>query len=258
MPTLDNLGSHADGSLIAESQAQKEITSNALDNLVSNATQKPLAITITDAAGSPAVANRTLTDDEFFGNLFFRLSGSPTVAIEVLVPAAGNHLFVVENTTGRVATLGTDSGGSPGGTTVQVLDGATRILHSDGTDLREIGSGAPYDIGMFVPTVTEGALAAQILVLRPFTLRAGAPGSQAKAFAVTSSGEDPVVFDVRRNNVSFGTVTFDPPTDTGVFTQASDRSFGVGDLLQIVNPVFGSPAPETTLANVSVTFKIDL
>ena len=68
MTTLDNLGAHADGALIAQSQSQKEVTSNALDNLLSNATQKPLAVTITDAAGSPTSADRTLSDDEFFGH----------------------------------------------------------------------------------------------------------------------------------------------------------------------------------------------
>jgi len=66
MVDLNNLGDHTEGTLIAESQAQKATTSNSLDNLLSDATQLPLDITIT--------GNRTLTDDEFFGHLIFELS----------------------------------------------------------------------------------------------------------------------------------------------------------------------------------------
>ena len=44
MAIIDNLGAHADGTLIAQSQSQKEITSNALDNLLSNATQAVLSV----------------------------------------------------------------------------------------------------------------------------------------------------------------------------------------------------------------------
>ena len=61
--TIQNLGTASTGALITEGQKQKEIRSNELDNLISDATQKPLAITISDAAGSPTSSDRTLTDD---------------------------------------------------------------------------------------------------------------------------------------------------------------------------------------------------
>ena len=130
MTTLDNLGGHADGALIAQSQSQKEVTSNALDNLLSNATQKPLAVTITDAAGSPTSADRTLSDDEFFGHHLFNLTGSPSVAFDLTVPASGNHTFAVRNDSGQTATVTTG-----GGATVAVATGNRRILHADGTDV---------------------------------------------------------------------------------------------------------------------------
>jgi len=41
MTQINNLGDHVDGTLIAEAHATKATTSNAIDNLVSDATQKP-------------------------------------------------------------------------------------------------------------------------------------------------------------------------------------------------------------------------
>ena len=130
MATLDNLGTHADGVLIAQSQSQKEVTSNALDNLLSNATQKVLSIVIADAAGSPTVADRTLSNDEFFGHVLFALSGTPGVAFDLILPAAGQHVFAVRNQSGQTVTARVVAGAS-----VAVADAQSRLLHSDGTDV---------------------------------------------------------------------------------------------------------------------------
>ncbi len=135
MPTLDNLGAHADGELIAQSQSQKEVTSNALDNLLSNATQKVLSITIADGAGSPTQADRTLTADEFFGSFLFLLSGTPSVAFQLSLPASGNHAFAVRNDSGQTATVK-----SGAGSTVDVSAGSLKLLHSDGSDIRTLGA----------------------------------------------------------------------------------------------------------------------
>ena len=130
MANLDNLGTHADGALIAQSQAQKEVTSNALDNLRSNATQGVLALTISDSAGSPSSADRTLGDDEFFGHFLVALSGTPSLAFDVVLPASGNHVFAARNQTGQSATLRVG-----GGASVTLATGTARLLHSDGADV---------------------------------------------------------------------------------------------------------------------------
>jgi len=154
MTQIDNLGDHVDGTLIAESQAQKATTSNSLDNLVSNATQKPFSITIT--------ANRTLDDDEFFGNHLFDLSGSPASDFSLFLPATGNHKFVVRNTTGKIATV--DAGVS-GGTVVTVSDGQSKELHSDGTSVIETSTGGSglqtiwIPAAAMQPTVSNGCAA---------------------------------------------------------------------------------------------------
>lgn len=128
MVDMNNLGDHVDGTLIAESQAQKATTSNALDNLLSDATQKILSKTIT--------GNTTLNDDEFFGSFFVDLGGTPAADFSLFLPNSGSHAFIVRNGTGKVATV--DSGVS-GGTTVIVSDGEIKFIHADGTDTVEIG-----------------------------------------------------------------------------------------------------------------------
>lgn len=130
MTTLDNLGAHSDATLIAQSQAQKEVTSNALDNLLSNATQGRATVVIQDV-GSPANADKTLTADEFFGVFLLHLTGGPTVAFEVLVPSGGLHMFAVRNDTGQTATIRTTGVGD----TVVLAAAQRRLLHADGLDV---------------------------------------------------------------------------------------------------------------------------
>ena len=130
MANLDNLGTHADGALIAQSQSQKEVTSNALDNLLSNATQGVLDITISDSVDSPTSADRTLSDDEFFGHFLVSLSGSPSLAFDVVLPASGSHVFAARNQTGQSATFRVG-----GGASVTLATGTARLLHSNGTDV---------------------------------------------------------------------------------------------------------------------------
>jgi len=130
MAILDNLGTHVDGTLIAQSQSQKEVTSNALDNLLSGATQGVLSVAIADAAGSPTTADRTLNDDEFFGSFLLVLTGSPSVPFDLILPAAGSHAFALRNVTAQAVTLRVG-----GGASVTVAGGQSRIAHSDGTDV---------------------------------------------------------------------------------------------------------------------------
>ena len=130
MANLDNLGTHADGALIAQSQSQKEVTSNALDNLLSNATQSVVTITITDSLDSPTTAGRTLSDDEFFGNFLISLTGTPSLAFDVELPSGGSHFFAARNASGQSATFKIGAGLS-----VTLAASTVRLLHSDGTDV---------------------------------------------------------------------------------------------------------------------------
>jgi hypothetical protein len=135
MANIDNLGTHVDGTLIAQSQSQKEVTSNALDNLLSNATQALLSVAVSDSPDSPTTADRALIDDEFFGHFLIVLTGTPSLAFDLILPAAGSHVFAVRNATGQSATMRV-----AGGSSVTLADGVTRLLHSDGTDVTALAA----------------------------------------------------------------------------------------------------------------------
>ncbi len=253
--TLNNAGSHPNATLVAQAQKQKEVVSNALDNLISDMTQKPLAVTISDGGGSPTSSDRTLTVTEFFGSLEFRFTGSPTVAPTLTVPATDNHRFVVDNATGQTMTVTTG-----GGTTVDVSTGSTATLHSDGTDIRQLGiSGGAYDVGFYIANVTDEALLGQAVAVRAFTIPASATGSQGRARNVGTSGDDDLVLSLQKNGSEFGTLTFANLDANGVFSVASAASFAANDLLQIFAPDFGSPVEDAIgHSGISLTFKVDI
>lgn len=197
MTQINNLGDATEGTLIAESQATKATTSNSLDNLLSDATQKLLSKTIT--------GNTTLTDDEFFASFFFDLGGTPASDFSLFSPASGSHTYCVRNGTGKVATV--DVTGSPG-TSVTIADGGIKFLHSDGTDVVELVTGG---IGLqtiwipasaMQPTVSNGCAA-----LANVEVAAGQPDQHVLAF-------DTVADEHAQFEVAFpkswdeGTVTF--------------------------------------------------
>jgi hypothetical protein len=257
--TLDNLGQHSDGTLIAQAQAQKEVTSNALDNLLANATQKRLAVALSDLPGSPTLSEATLGVDAFFGHAVFDLGGTPSAALGLLlVPAGGAHLFAVTNRSGIAVAVAVDGAGSPAGAQAVVPAAGAKLLHSDGANVAEISSGAgaqPYDLALFLPTVAADVLLAQVVAARAYTLPAALAGSRARAATPPASGEPDTALSLRRNGAAFGTLTFAALDDAGVFAAAGPTSFAPGDLLQIFGPALGSPAPSPALAGVAVTFR---
>lgn len=259
MTTLDNLGQHSDGTLIAQSQAQKEVTSNALDNLLANATQSRRAVTLADLAGSPTRSEAVLSVDEFFATALFELGGSPTAALGLLlVPAGGAHLFAVSNQSGIPISVAVGEAGSPAGAQVPVTAGGAKLLHSDGTDIAEIASGVgaqPYDLAFHIPTIADGALLAQAVAARAFILPAALADSRARAATAPASGEPDAVLSLRKNGVEFATLTFFALDAAGVFAAPGATVFAPGDLLQIQGPALGSPTPALALADVSVTLR---
>lgn len=72
------------------------------------------------------------------------------------------------------------------------------------------------------------------------------------ARATTANTTD-VVFDVRKNNTSIGTITFSANTTTGVIAvpQASDLNFTTGDYIELYAPATGID----TLAGMTVVFR---
>ena len=267
MTTLANLGAHADGVLIAQSQSQKEVTSNALDDLLSNATQKPLAVSISDVTGSPLSADRTLTDDEFFGAVLFQLSGTPTVAFDLQLPTAGNHAFVVQNDTAQTATVVSGGGG-----TVDIAAGKRRWLHSNGTEVIALapvhdttGSGGGATVALasdldawFAGKPGPGELIWRWTMTREITLPADLVGSH--GYAGIPAADVAAVFDLWHDDGAsptpglIGSVAFPVGQNAATFANAGSPGAAVvlmpGDILELRAPP-GSPA-DSALADISL------
>ncbi len=256
MTNLNNLGGHSNSTLLEEDppfDPDKPAISDKLDNLLSDATQKPLEITISDV-GSPEQADRTLTSDEFFGHRVFILSGSPGIPFSLICPASGDHEFDVVNGAGDTCTVTTEAGDE-----VDIFDGLAKVLHSDGTDVLErMSTGQPYDLPFYIPTVTDGALLDQMVIARALTIEAGAPGSRARANFIGASGDDDLILSLRKNGTEFGTVTFPNLQNGGSFSVGSATAFAAGDRLEILAPDFGSPVAAPGHSAVSITFKVEI
>ena len=254
MVQINNLGGHSTGTLLEtdSSDTDKPAISDALANLISDANQKPLSITISDI-GSPENADRTLTANEFFGHYVFILSGTPGIPFSLICPASGNHEFAVINGSDDICTV------TAAGQEIPILNGLTKILHNDGTDIKErMSTGEAYDLSFYIPTVADGALLDQLVAARAFTLPASVPGSKARANFIGTSGDDDLILSLRKNGIEFGTATFPNLDANGVFAVASVTSFAIGDRLQVFAPDFGSPVVQVAHSGISITFKIDI
>jgi hypothetical protein len=233
---------------VAAAQNQKHVTINnalvALDNAMNSATGKVIA------------GNTTLTNSEFRGALLFPLTGTPGVAFEFNVPGGVNRLFAVRNATGFAATVQVDGGG---GESVELADGDSFILYSDGTDILALGGGGSaspggaYDIRFgFQATPTTEQVLDTIPIVRDVTFPANFAGS------VGSVGTNPTSsFEVstQDDSVEIGTITIG--TD-GSFTFATaggtPKTVSAGSLLTFVAPT----SADATVANAVATLLGDI
>ncbi len=118
------------------------------------------------------------------------------------------------------------------------------MAREEGTSYEVISR--PADVGIFVQGLPSNSeLVLRLEVPRAFTIPSGGTGSQASA-RVASTGN--VAFDLLKNGVSFGTVTFNVSA-TGSFTVASATSFAAGDVLTITAPA----TADATLEDISIT-----
>lgn len=107
------------------------------------------------------------------------------------------------------------------------------------------GSVVTYDIGMFLPGVYLANQTVLLLPLeRPVRFAAALVPSTA-ACGTTATGT--VVFTLARNGTSFGTMTFNPGSSTGIYASVG-ATFSVGDILTITS----SSTADATLANIGL------
>ena len=253
MTTLPNLGAHTDGEHIVQSQSQKEVTSNGLDDLLDNSVNKVVAVVCSDG-GNGFV---TVVEDDYLAAGVLHLipeQGSPGLSADFnLIVTAASKRFGVWNQSGFTATV--EGGGSPT-SSVTVEDGEFAVLHSvAGETIIKISQ--LYDIAFFLAGVpTFDAVGGLLVAVRALTIPAGATGSQAYSDTPPNSGEVDRVFDVQKNGSSVGSITFASLATTGTFSVASDIVLAAGDRVAIVNPASGDG--ETAMANIAVTFKVSI
>lgn len=127
---LDNLGGHTDGGTITVGQDTKEVTSNALDNLLDNSQNQTTAF-VTTAGGTLSLATPQANLDLYLDSGLIRLTGSPAGAFIVEVPD-GDRRVAFENVSGQGVTIDTVTGATP---TVIIPDGVTKLLQVRGIEI---------------------------------------------------------------------------------------------------------------------------
>jgi hypothetical protein len=128
------------------------------------------------------------------------------------------------------------------------IQNTRRTFFSIKVEERDDVQALTHDIHHFfagTPTVSVTAFA--VVAGTDFTLPTSLTDSAAYAEIAPSGGS--VVFDVQKNGVSIGSVTFASGSNTATFTFAADVSFANGDVLSIV-----SPSNLRSMANISFTF----
>jgi hypothetical protein len=226
---------------VAAAQNQKEVTINdaidALDRAVTDLLTKDLT-----AETSPLA----LTATEALRSVALRFTGTPAGAFTIHVPASRKGWHVLNDTT-VVVTVKTPAGAgvdvAPGGRAILYCDGADVVLVADSTAV-----GAPYDVGGSVGGQPD---AGETILRYPFpravSFAAGLPGS--RGVAGTAPAAD-ATLDLRRNAVSFGTMTFAAASTTATFAVPSEVSFAAGDVLTVVAPT----PQDSALADLGFSF----
>lgn len=235
MVTTPNLGiTH-----LTSNQNQPEVTVNAAIDQLDNAMNREFPITVT--------GNVVIAAADFNANYRFVLTGSPASDFLVTIPE-NQRVFSLQNDTSKVATV--ENLASPTGATVEIQPYSGAVMQTDGSDVTVEGR------EFFIAGFISGTAASDQFMLRfkapfDFTIKAGAPGSQASVGTNPQDGGSPsqAVFTLEKNGSSFGDVTFgDDGTPT--FNVASDAAFVRGtDVLEIAAPF----TADSALADINIT-----
>jgi hypothetical protein len=104
----------------------------------------------------------------------------------------------------------------------------------------------PFDLTAFYPGVpSANALVTRVPVARAVTFPASLAGSIAKASVAATATAN---FNVQKNSISVGTITFAAGATSATFTAASPITCATGDVLSIVAP----STADATLANIGI------
>jgi hypothetical protein len=234
---------------VASGQNNKETTINDADIALERATNDILEVNM-------SAGNVTLTVAQFTRHMVFRATAMPgnrqlTVPNNVGagVSTAKRVFAVIHDTDGDYdLTITTGAGG---GTNVVLKKGMRALISSDGTHLRLVtvaGGDSGISIAAYIPgTVPSSTTMLRYTAATDFTLPAGLVGSFGSLVIGPDGGS--VSFDLRLNNVSFGSMDFADGNDQATFSLASDRVVAPGDVISV-----NSPTDIYDAADLSFTF----
>lgn len=169
-------------------------------------------------------------------------------------PSEGDRYLVGDTPTGAWAghaeQIAYYSGGwqflepLPGWRAYVVGDSTYLYEESDWDPITVSGIG-PYDVGAMVAGVPDAdAVCLRYAFPREVTFAAGLSPSQGVADVAATGDTD---FDIQRNGVSVGTMSFATSATTATFAMASETVFDAGDVLTVIAP----NTPDATLADIS-------
>lgn len=135
------------------------------------------------------------------------------------------------------------------GTNWAGVSGGEQPVWFDGTNWQPFSDiGGPYDCGGYYPS-TPGASVMMMrhVFVRDVSFPADLAGSKASAVTAATAQTD---FDLKKNNVSFGTMRFAAAATTCTFVGVSATTFTSADVLTVISP----GTPDATLADIGWMF----
>lgn len=221
---------------VSAGQNNKEVTINDATLAMERATNDILTVNL-------LAGDVTLTPAQFTRHMVFRCVNATvnrTLTIPHNVGEGANtarRVFAVINDFAVDSDLHITTGVS-GGSNIVLRKDMRALISSDGTNLRLItvaGGAAGISIAAYIPGEQPGASA----LLRytsaiDFTLPAGLIDSFGSAVIAPEGGS--VSFDLRLNNVSFGSMDFGDGETTATFSLASPRIVSKGDVISVLSP----------------------
>lgn len=233
---------------VASGQNNKETTINDADIALERATNDILEVNM-------SAGNVTLTVAQFTRHMVFRATAMPgnrqlTIPNNVGAGAStAKRVFAVIHDTDADYDL-TITTGVGGGTNVVLKKAMRALISSDGTHLRLVtvaGGDAGISIAAYVPGETPAATTLlRYTSATDFVLPAGLVGSFGSAFIPPDGGA--VSFDLRLNDVSFGSMDFADGDDQATFSLASQRVIEPGDVISV-----NTPSDTYGMADISFT-----
>lgn len=228
--------------VMTENQTGKEVTFNDALAVVDAVLTEIFAADVTSG-------NVSLTNDQFRQQQRIHISGAATAGRNVTVPAIKRGFLV----TAAGANV-EDANLVRGSTSIAIEPGSAYQCFTDGTTngllafpLQQPSSGLPHDFQFFVSGVPGSSeICATFTATRAFTLPEDLVGSLFKAKVAADAS---TVFDVQKNSVSFGDITFAASGDTGT-ADTTAASFAIGDVLDIVAPA----SQDDLLADITFAF----